>query len=260
MCVEGGVCRECLENPDCPDHDLCGDEGVCEPVPAEHRIAIWQGVNVAEPLTEAGFRVESLSHDALRQGALTTQRYDALILGRNWGRLNEADANLIGDFVLAGGGVVTEFDGVVPFFSGHHATSRFAASGQLGWFEGEVGAGQQLGRGTEVTFIDPQSPIVQGLDSPLASQNATQWFLTLHSDDPHLRTVATFQGNGSANFPEGAWPAIVEARVCDSVLVFMPFDWQDGPGEPEIARLIVNAATVAVGRVDPTLRGPCPAE
>ena len=100
--------------------------------------------------------------------------------------------------------------------------------------------------------------MVQGLDSPIASQNGTQYFLTIYGDDPNIRTVATYAGNGTVNFPEGDWPGIVEARVCDSMLVFLPFDWQDAPAEPATSRLIVNAVTVAVGRPDRSMGGPCP--
>ena len=256
-CVQGGVCAECIDDGHCAEGHTC-EAGECSVSPEAHRIAIWQGVNAAGPLNGAGFQTEALSHAALRQGALTNERYDALILGRQWGRLTVEDARLIGAFVVGGGGIITEYDGVVPFFSGHHATSRFRSTGQLGWFEGEVGSGQQLARGTEIHVIDPRSPVVAGLDSPIASQNATQYFLTIYGDDPNMRTVATYAGDGSANFPAGDWPGIVEARVCDSMLVFLPFDWQDAPGEAQITRLIVNAATVVVGRPDPSLRGPCP--
>ena len=256
-CTDAGVCVDCLNAEHC-DGAACLEGGSCELVPANHRIAVIGQLDLHGPLRAAGFETVRVGPPEIRNQWIIEQGFDALFLGRQGASFHEQEIAGLAAFMAGGGGLVTEWEGLVPLFSAHHPTSRSRNLHQAGWWEGQVGGGVNLGPATPIRFIDPSSPVLEGIEDPLADAGGTQFFYTIYSEDPSLRTVATFRGNGTLVFPDQDFPAVIETRFCDAPVVILPFDYQDAPNSPAIARLITNAARVAVSPVDANLTGPCP--
>jgi len=258
ICSGGGLCVECRGAEHCGEGFLCIAGGRCVADPERTLIAIAEGLGLESTLSAAGYRTRVLTYREMEDGALTSGNFDALFVGRFPNGLSDAALAAIEGHVLAGRGLVTEFSGAILLFSSAAPGLRFADLPQTGWFTGSVGGGHRLGDAVPVQIVDRTSPLMQGISTPFSALSATEFFFTLYTEDPNLRTVATFRGDGSEHFPARAFPAAMEGRVCDAPVLILTFDYQDNPADPAIRRLITNAAAVAAGRVDLSLPSVCP--
>ncbi len=230
-----------------------------DPDPDRLQVIALNGAQVNVALQVGGWRIEGVSDDQVRAGVLAERRYVAAFVGNHYRGTDEAWLRGIEQFVLEGGGLVTEFDGAVHFFSGMADGMRFPDLPQNGWFAGTVGSGQGMGADSPIDHALPAHPLVVGLPDPIRGGQGTQFFFTLHDLQPGLQVVATFTGNGFPGFPrDEVFPAIISTQVCGTPVVFMPFDYGDEQQDPELSMLIQRAATQVTRRLDGPLVGVCP--
>jgi len=197
------------------------------------------GVN--SNLTAAGHTVTSLSTLDIENGALTTTAFDTFIFGRAYtGTVSQQFVDNVSGFVTSGGGLVTEWDGAALLFSGYDTTYRFSTSNpQAGLLSGQIGAGDFLATDTPITLTGSH-PVTSGLPGVFSGGGGTEFFYTIYGYDPgEVDVVATFQGNGTTDFPSGTFPAILVGKSLP--VVVMPFDYQDNANDPNLSALYVNA-------------------
>lgn len=201
--------------------------------------------NIETNLTNAGHTVTQVTQADVTGGALAG--YDAFIMGRNWSSDNHdvAYRDAVVTFVNNGGGLITEWDNYAFLFDGYEATFRYDDTLPQGQFiTGDVGAGQSF----PSTFtIDnamahpiwgplPASLTVSGIEFPYTTYNAnlTGWDV-----------VATFDGDGSTNFPAQTFPAIIASQTLP--VVGMAFDWGDAANDPDVIGLYTRAVDYVLG-------------
>ena len=234
------------------------------------RVAVV-GLNqtVATVLRDSGILADQLAYDAALPGKLTHENYDTIVIGRyslNWANMTQDLKEALDVFGRDGGNIVTEWDGASIFMSVYDQTFRYrnGAPQQLGWFGGRVGAGGTRGANTAITPTQPNDPLFAGVPNPIRAGSATEFFFTLADvggvEFPvtlETETMATFPGNGSAEFPAGDLSAIERGRYCGGHMIFAPFDWHDGPNNAGFGALIANLVDVANGPPPADLEEAC---
>ena len=231
-------------------------------VPASAQKVALCAPSLDGPLRD-NFQVVRVDLNGVRQGRLIAEEFDVLIVGRvtyNNAGVDQQFLDAVSDFVEAGGGIVTEWDGLSIFFSEIHPTWRFANQRppQLGWFAGSVGAGHMLASNTPVTIRLPGDPVVEGLEGAIQAQGGSEYFYTIYDHDPdNMLVVATYHGNNTPNFPDQDFPGIIHTRVCNSTAVFIPFDYQDNSQHAQVITMINNAVRVAAEPAG-NIPGVCP--
>lgn len=207
------------------------------------------GANVHTALTNGGHTTTSLSAMDVDDGDLLSGGYDVLLYGRSFFFANPSLAFLgeVDSFMDAGGGMVTEWDGAGILFSGFDSTYRFDDSyNQLGYISGSIGSGHFLATDTPIALTGA-SPVTQGVSDPLQAAGGTEFFYTSSGLDPaEVEVIATYTGNGSANFPAEDFGAILVGQQKN--FVSLMFDAQDNALDPSLSRLFQNAVTFVDGR------------
>ena len=158
--------------------------------------------------------------------------YDVFVISRGttFGRAPQAYVDAVGDYVAAGGNIVTEWSGGNMFFSSYAADIRPPADQcpQLSIFDGAIHSGWSHAANTPINLLDPLHPTVAGLPNPLMEGTGTEFFFWLESADPDITILADFVGNGSVGFPQDQdLPCL--AVGCDGNLtyVFGMWCWND---------------------------------
>lgn len=218
---------------------------------------------VAELLRNDQMLVDELSYDGELPAKITTENYDTIVIGRYAtvpDRMTQQLKEALAVFGRNGGNVVTEWEGATIFVNDYAANFRYTANvpAPLGWFDDVViGSGSSLAPDTPITQSEPADPIFEGVADPFSAGGATQFFFTL-TEGAGTETLATFQGDGTANFPSGPHPGILRGRYCAGNFIAAPFDWQDDPANPGFGNLIVNMVREASKPPNPSLPEYCP--
>lgn len=210
---------------------------------------------VTNVLQDSGLLADAFSYDPQLPARLTTENYDTIVIGRyafNWPAMTQELKEALDTFGRNGGNVVTEWEGASIFNSAFSPTYRYSAGAPapLGWTQGATGAGSGRGFDTPITPVNPGDPIFEGVTTPVQGGGATDFFFTMEDDLPatlDMEVVATFPGNGSANFPAGDLGAIYRGRYCDGQLLYANFDWQDDPDNPGLGPLVANMVNATTG-------------
>jgi hypothetical protein len=215
------------------------------------------GADVTSALLEAGYAAELLPWDAGTAARLTPETYETLFLGRYtaaWANISQAVSTALRRFNRYGGNLVTEFDGHALLGQAYAPSFRPAngAVAPLGFFPFETGAGDVRGADTAVLAAIVQDPLLSGLPVPFRAGGGTERFHTVlpvggaAPATTRLSTVATFSGNGTAAFPNGALTAIARGRRCGGNVLVTGFDWGDAPDDAGVRRLARNLVSESV--------------
>jgi hypothetical protein len=217
---------------------------------------IAQGVDAA--LRAEGYAAERLAFDATLPGRLDADVYETLLLGHfsfDWPSVTLANQAALRTFSAAGGNIVTEYDGAVLFGTSVAQTFAQAAGAPrpFSFFRYATNGGGSLGSDTPIAHAAAGDGLLTGLPNPTRLGGGGEFFTTLQppaaGGATYLTTVATFAGDGSAQFPQGNWPAIARARRCDGNFLFANFDYADAPDLPLVRQLLRNL-------VDESFRAP----
>ena len=214
--------------------------------PVKVGVLNWIDSLVVVQLQAAGMNATSISPEEISAGSLLTQGFDVFVLGRNYSgnSVSQPFVDAVRTFVQAGGGLVTEWDGVAFLFDQYHPTYRFSPTmPQSDLLTGQVGSGEYLNTGTPINKV-LDHPIWTGLPDQFSASSGTEFFFTLYGYDPgQIDVIATYPGNGTAQFPNQPFPAVFVSREYN--IVGMPFDWQDNASDPFLVTLYTNAVRFA---------------
>lgn len=224
-------------------------------------VGVLQGLNpdIRTNLQNAGMNATTLSITDIENGILNTASFDTFMMGRVYIRtlpVSQSFVDNVSAFVNAGGGLVTEWDGAALLWSGYHSTYRYDSSyPQAQLFTGTIGAGQALQTGTNIHKI-VDHPILADLPTNFSAHGGTEFLYTSYGYDDvnEIEILATFQGNGTTNFPDQAFPAVFVGRSLN--VVGIPFDFQDNPNDPNLKKLYTNAVTWSATNATATLPEP----
>lgn len=210
-------------------------------------VALFSGFssNIDTALANGGHTITRVTEADVIGGALTG--YDAFVYGRHYRHtVPVAFVNAVGAYLGGGGGLVTEWDGAAIVFSGYDSTYRYSpANPQLGLIGGTIGSGHVLAADTPITTTTPH-PVMSGVASPYSAAHGTEFFLTSYGlNAAEVSTVATFTGDGSANFPAMDFAAVLVGESDNFVSIM--FDLQDNPLDPNNQRLLNNAVDYVSG-------------
>ena len=201
--------------------------------------------SVTSHLSLAGMDASAISVGEVQTGSLLTNGYDVLVLGRIYYDLvPQAFVDAVTTFVNMGGGVVTEWDGASYLFDGYHPTYRYSTTNpQSHLLLGQIGSGYDLAYNTPLVKA-ADHPIWSGLPDQFSAFGGTEYFYTTYGyDTSQIDVIATYQGNGTSQFPNQQFPAVFVGRNVN--VVGMPFDWQDEPDDPNLVKLYTNAVLFA---------------
>jgi Notch-like protein len=232
----------------------CGQNGLADGqwfvyARERHRTAVVGPSAIAPVLVAGGVPAEVLAFDANLPAKLTAENYESMFFGRyadNWGLITPAVARAVRQFGDEGGSIVTEWDGASLLGASYDASYRFSAGAVpgFGWINSAIGGGDLLANNTAITQTVPADPIFAGIANPFRGAGGTEFFFVVRDgirNTPNfMQTLATFPGNGSPAFPNGANTAITRGRHCGGNLITATFDYQDEPLLPDMARLIIN--------------------
>ena len=201
---------------------------------------------VANQLKLAGMDASVITAGQVTAGELVTQGFDVVVVGRDYldNSVSQPFVDAITSFVEMGGGIVTEWDGVSILFDGFHPTYRYnPLLPQSDLLSGQVGGGNDVNFATPITKV-ANHPIWAGLPDQFSAGGGTEYFYTIYNYDPlQIDVIATFQGNGTVEFPSQSFPAVFVGREFN--IVGIPFDWQDAPTDPNLVTLYTNAVRFA---------------
>ena len=248
-------CGDC-ESP-CGDGEACIDE-TC--IATQVLVVGPNGVTAA--LQTAGYTVNAVTWSEA-EANLDASVYPVAFVGRyatNWAQMTPGVIDALTAYSNAGGNIVTEWDGPSIFFSGYDATYRYptGAPTPLGWYSGTVGAGYNLTSGTPISqeIVDP---MFNNVDDPFSAGGATEFFFTFQDvDTSQLELMATFPGDGSANFPAGQLPTIYRGQRCGGNIIFASFDYQDGATQAGFGDLMGNFVEAALAPPSDATTDVCP--
>ncbi|MEP7064142.1 MAG: IPTL-CTERM sorting domain-containing protein [Betaproteobacteria bacterium] len=200
---------------------------------------------VSISLTSAGNTVTVVTEPQIAAGL---GAYNVLYMGHNSSGLTPASCAAIASFVNAGGGVVTEWNGVYNLFTSDGANLYLGVGTKCALFAGTVGEGNAVGTNTPVTITNPGSPVFAGLTSPLQLGNGSEYFYLVTGYDPAVWSViATYNGWALTGNP-----AIMTASLGAGKVVVGVFDFGDVLGTDANADLLLaNMVGFAAGAVAP---------
>lgn len=252
------------------DENNCGDcDTVCDPgsaciaetcIPAEVLVVGTGGVVTA--LETAGYTVNSVGW-AEAAANLDASTYPVAFIGRyafDWPSITPENLTALEAYSAAGGNIVTEWDGSALFFSGYDPNYRYltGAVAPLGWYAGTVGAGDPLSSGTPITQT-VADPLFNNVDDPFSAGGATEFFFTFQNvDDTQLELLATFEGDGSVEFPAGPLGTIYRGQRCGGNIIFASFDYGDGATDVGFGDLIGNFVEAALAPPSAATTDVCP--
>jgi hypothetical protein len=204
-----------------------------------------QSSEVSTALTVAGNTVTVVTEPQIAAGL---SAYNVLYMGHNSAGLTPASCTAIASFVNAGGGVVTEWNGVYNLFTNDGANLYSAVGTKCALFAGSVGQGNSVGSNTPVTFTNPGSPVFAGLASPLQLGGGSEFFYLVTGYDTAVWSViATYNGWALTGNP-----AVMTASLGAGKVVVGVFDFGDVLGaDPNADRLLANMVGFAAGAVAP---------
>jgi hypothetical protein len=213
------------------------------PAAAQKKVAVLGTLNsqIITNLNADGYIATAISIAQVEAGLLSTASYDAFVFGRNYyNTVSTAFVNNTTAFLNAGGGLVSEWDGAAFFFSGYQPGYRFANTNpQAGIIAGQIGAGGALATDTPITNTGA-SPVTAGLANTWSAGSGSEFFFTSANLNPaQVDILATYQGNGTAQFPAGSQTAILAGK--QKAFVALMFDAQDNPNDADIRRLFANS-------------------
>ncbi len=89
--------------------------------------------------------------------------------------------------------------------------------------------------------VADSDPLFQNVDNPFSAGGATDYFFYVENyNEDQLELLATFEGDGSLNFPTGSLATILRGRRCGGNILFFTFDFQDGAGNSGFGDLVQN--------------------
>jgi hypothetical protein len=170
--------------------------------------------------------------------------YDVLLIGHvdgaagNW---SAAACTAVGNFLAAGGGVVTEWNGVDFLFDAQGGSIYFPMGApQCGLFTGTVDFGTSVGIGTPIDVINPASPTMTGLSDPFSMGGGSDYMYTVSGFGAEWTVDAQFTGHG------GTWPSVMWANYGAGTVVVGTSDFFDVlPGDATATQLLDNLITFA---------------
>lgn len=183
-------------------------------------------------LSEGGHTPTALSAEQVEAGQLLVGDFDVFVISRNTTFPGASDTYVqgVGDYIAAGGNIVTEFSGAGLLFSSYAPDIRppVDTTPQLGIFSGSFHAGWFHATGTPINLLDPGHPAVAGLPDPFSEGTGTEFFFWLETDDPNIQIIADFVGNGTFGFPTGQdLPTLAVGCSGNSTFVFGTWCWND---------------------------------
>ncbi len=202
-----------------------------------------------------GMTATDLSAAEIESGALLSGGYDVFLVSRNYMGVSQAFADNVDAFVRAGKGLVTEYDGYTLLWTDNHSSLRnmvnTGSNPRLGYLEGEVGGGGSLGSGTLLTK-QMDHAVWAGLPDSFGADGGTDFFFTAYNYDPAaFNVVATFHGDGSSEFPDQDFPAVIVSDTYN--VVGMGFDYSDNASDSNLYTLYTNALNFAGTRELPII-------
>ena len=194
-----------------------------------------------------GMTATDLSAADIESGALLSGGYDVFLLSRNYMGVSQTFADNVDAFVRAGKGLVSEYDGYTMLWTENHSSLRnimnTKSNPRLGYLEGEVGGGGSLGSGTLLTK-QMDHAVWAGLPDSFGADGGTDFFFTAYNYDPAaFNVVATFHGDGSSEFPDQDFPAVIVSDTYN--VVGMGFDYSDNAADPNLYALYTNVLNFA---------------
>lgn len=204
-----------------------------------------QSSEVSASLTTSGNTVTVVTEPQIAAGL---SAYNVLYMGHNSAGLTPASCSAIASFVNAGGGVVTEWNGVYNLFTSDGANQYLGVGTKCALFAGSVGEGNIVGSNTPVTITNPGSPVFAGLTSPLQLGGGSEFFYLVTGYDTAVWSViATYDGWALTGNP-----AVMTASLGAGKVVAGVFDFGDVLGsDPNADRLLANMVGFAAGAVAP---------
>jgi surface protein with Ig-like domain/dockerin type I repeat protein len=184
-------------------------------------------------LSAAGHTPVALTATQVQNGALLTGDYDVFVIGLNttFKGASALYVQQVGNFIAAGGNIVTEYSSAGMFLSAYSSDVQpltVAATPQLRLFDATYHGGSYVRTGMPINVVDTASPVVAGLPNPFSDGSATEYFYWIQTSDPHLHVVGTFVGTGTPGFPLGQnLPCVVTGCSGGSTFVFATCDWSD---------------------------------
>jgi len=167
------------------------------------RVAL-EGLNtytaaVSGALSRAGHVPVALTAAQVETGALLTGRFDVLVIGRNsiYLGVSALYVSRVGEYVAAGGNIVTELSGASIFFSGYASDVtplQVTRAPQLKVFDAILHAGALNASGTPISLADRTDPVASGLSNPFSDPYGSDYFHWIESVDPSLHLVGQFTG------------------------------------------------------------------
>lgn len=204
-----------------------------------------EGSTVSTSLTASGNTVTLVTVSQVEAGL---SAYNVLYMGHNSAGLTPAACSAIATFVNAGGGVVTEWNGVYNLFTSDGANLYQGVGTKCALFAGTVGQGDLLASNTPVTITNPGSPVFAGLTSPLQFAGGSEYFYLVTGYDTAVWSViATYDG-----WAQTGNPAIMTASLGSGKVVAGVFDFGDVlTVNANADRLLANMVAFAAGAVAP---------
>lgn len=201
-------------------------------------IAVFGGsASIASFLQGAGHNAVMVSESDILAGVLSD--YDLLVMA-HLGNSASIVQTEVEEFVSAGGGLVTEWNGSTVLFSSIGANPYGVVEPQWNWYAGEIDYGSYVGTGTPVDIIDVAHPLAFNLPDPFSAGGATEFFYTLLGYTSELDVVAQYTGHG------GTWPALMTGSYGTGSVVIQLFDSGDDLSYAEIQQLWLNSINVAL--------------
>ncbi|MCA9660236.1 MAG: hypothetical protein KC486_17970 [Myxococcales bacterium] len=241
----------------CAADQVCLGGGCVTP-----KILVIGASGIVSKLQSSGYTVTSVGW-AQAVANLDVNEYPVAFVGRyatNWANITDPIKTALDDYNKAGGAIVTEWDGVSLFLSGFHNTYRYPNGAQsMSWFKGEIGAGHNRGNNTPITQTLPNDALFANVNNPFMAGGATEFFFTFYNtDDAELELMATFPGNGTANFPNGDLATIYRGRRCGANVILASWDYQDDGNNAGFGDLIPNFVTAALAPPSGNVNDVCP--
>jgi len=263
------VCAEACIDPATDEAHCGGCDTACDPGQAciaeacvTGQVLVVGSAGLVTALQNAGYTVTSVTWNNAA-ASLDASIYPVAFIGRyavDWTSMTPENIAAIEAYSAAGGNIVTEWDGASLFFSGYDATYRYAAGAvtPLAWYAGTVGGGYQRGTGTPITQTIAD-PLFTGVTDPFSAGSATEFFFTFQNvDETQLELLATFEGDGSADFPLGSLGTIYRGRRCGGNIIFASFDYQDQATNAGFGDLMGNFVEAALAPPSAATIDVCP--
>ena len=211
------------------------------------RIAFYSSTQTDAVLANTGHFTSQVSLTAIELGALVT--FDILVLGHvdvsGW---SQAACNRVEEFVLGGGGLVTEWNGATILFQNAGGSLFFPISPRCNWFAGTIDDGSSTLQPTFMNTLSNNHPLTVGLPTTL----------DLHEGSEFYYKITGYSGSWSVGATYGSgWPALMHSAFGSGCVVVGVTDYFDVLGFSPLADTMMdNMLNVSMSCVAPSLPPP----